>query len=78
MRILDSANAQLSNRSLSWNSFAPTAKARSMNWADLVATEFHRFFLFGFEILFWIRASSWGGLWQIPTNGCLPSRHSFA
>lgn len=50
MWILDSANAQLSNRSLFWNSLSPTAKARTMNWADLIATESHRFFLFGFEV----------------------------
>jgi hypothetical protein len=50
MWILDSSNAQLSNRALFWNSFSPTAKARTMNWADLVATESHRFFLFGFEV----------------------------
>lgn len=76
MCILDSANAQLLSRSLFRNTFAPTAKARTMNWVDLVATESHRFFLFGFEVFgFGFRGSSAGaGCGRlIPTNGDLPS-----
>jgi hypothetical protein len=38
MWTLDSVNAELSNCSLFWNSVSPAAKARTMNWADLVAT----------------------------------------
>ena len=49
MWILDSANAPLLKGFLFWDSFSPTAKARTMNRTDLVATESHRLFLIGFE-----------------------------
>jgi hypothetical protein len=50
-----------------------------MNWADLITTESHRFFLSGFEVsCFWIRASFRGGLWQIDSNQWRLARHDTA